>query len=207
MRSTIAVALALCSAGCDAGGGAGGGSCGSFDACGGDLVGTWTVKDVCYDPTGLQSDEPACSNLLRSVETHASGSMTFSADGMISGDLTLSVDVHVVWTNACIGALSGNSAVNVASRCSALEDTYLARGTFERAACRVVGADCACALTSVPMMDTSSGLFMYSADGTAIVEPDGGVENSFCVDGDSLTVAFASTDGSISGVVSLTRAN
>src|SRR5688572_11549526 len=79
--SCIVLSYALLGA-CDGSDGAGndGGAavCAATDACGGDIVGTWSVEDACVietDFSALIGDQPACAGVVRSQEILLSGTL------------------------------------------------------------------------------------------------------------------------------------
>jgi len=206
--STIILALTCAMAGCksdssDAGGG--GGSCSAFKACGGDVVGTWNVKDVCFEDAlklfDAQLDEPECDGIVRSVDPQASGTYAFSKDGIASSDLTLQLDIDMLWTGACLSAIAGGASVDLNAACSAIERSNSMQAEFEGGACNVKGNACACLITSMPKTVTSSG--GYKVEGKNLVDVMASDSAPFCVAGDTLTLSV--TSSSITGQIILVR--
>ena len=205
---TIILAIAYAASGCesdssDAAGG--GGSCGAFKACGGDVVGTWNVKEVCFEDAlklfDTQLSEPECDEVVRSVEPQVSGTYVFGKDGIGSTDISMQFDIDMLWTNACISAIAGGASIDLDATCKSLEDTYSMQAEFEGASCNVKGNGCACLITSAPMTVTSSG--QYKVQGTALVDVMAGDSDPFCVAGDTLTLSV--TSSSISGQIIMVR--
>src|SRR5437762_2423733 len=98
-RALVLFATAGVLAGC---GGSGGDrtACGDFDACGGDVTGTWSVQALCGTET---VSIPGCSSevtlALDGIE--ASGTRTFNADMTFAEDSRLSGFAVMHWPNAC----------------------------------------------------------------------------------------------------------
>jgi hypothetical protein len=206
--STVILALTCAIAGCesdssDAAGG--GGGCSAFKACGGDIVGTWSVEDVCFEDAAAlfegQLSDPECDGTFRGVDAHASGTYAFSKDGVASSDITIQLDLDTVWSKSCLSAIAGSAIVDLAATCRSVERTYSMVAEFEGASCSVKGSACACLITSTPMNVTSSG--QYKVEGKELVDVVDGDSNPFCVAGDTLTLSI--TSSSLSGQIILTR--
>jgi hypothetical protein len=187
------------------GDGSGGGSCSAFEACGGDVVGTWNVKDVCYEGFlklfDAELEEPECDGTFRSVDAQVSGTYTFSKDGTLSQDLTLQVDIDTLWSKSCLSAIAGGASVDIDATCKSLENTYSMQAEFEGASCSVKGSACACLITSTPMAEMSSGA--YKVQGKNLVDVMDGDSTPFCVAGDTLTLS--ATSSSLNGQIILVR--
>jgi hypothetical protein len=192
------------------GSGCGGGSdsnpaCGKFTACGGDVAGSWTVEGVCFENLGsILTDalmEPACANVLRDDNVHASGSYGFNKDGTLMTDLSVSIELDTLFTAACFSAIAGQSVVVDASVCSRLESTYQQQGAFSKASCGLEKGGCACKLTSKAMSSMGSGT--YKVDGKALQDASG--DSPFCVEPDSGTLRISITEGGLTGTVLLKR--
>ena len=181
-----------------------GASCQPLQACGGKLDGTWHATSLCYDIDSLmdqQPSDPACQDLIRRFDAHASGTITFS-DGKMTDDLTISIDVEAVWTADCLRAVAGTSAVNAQQTCLDIESSYQTGGVFQSASCSVMGTDCVCRAQSAPTMDMTSGA--YNVQGNDLVD-ESGARSPYCVQGNTLTMGFMASDGSISGQFVLSR--
>lgn len=206
-----AVALSLVSCKTDDGEGASlsAGSCGGFMACGGDVLGIWTLQDICLDNAAayfrMELDEPACAGVFRGVDARVSGTVVFMANGTGMSTGTMSVDMDTLWSVACLRALTQVSNIDIASACSVLETEYSNNAEFEGAACMVEGAACACLITSAPRSITSSGGFRVEGD--QILDTTAGVPDDspepFCVAGNTLTVAM--NGNGLTGQLTLSR--
>ena len=206
LRLTLTLLIATCTlaaCGDDDSSPGGGGDCGSFSACGGDLVGDWEVQDVCFEnPEALFTgavDEPACDDAFRGLDVDASGSYSFGDDGNGSSSVTLSMTIDTRWTEACISAIANGAEVDINEACDALQTEYMGQAEFEAADCSVSGTACNCLLTAAER--TVTGMGTYRVQGNALVDADG--NNPFCVEGDTLTLSI-SAEG-LTGHVVLTR--
>jgi hypothetical protein len=178
-------------------------SCEAFTACGGDVVGSWTLTGVCID--GLEdmfadiADQPGCEDFFGAFRASANGEFTFSEDGMASvegSSFTFQIDVKV--TSACVKGLGGANATLDSARCDMMESSQANRDSqsIAGATCSFGGGACNCKVASVPMPLGGNG--PYEVQGNDLIQ--GGDTNPFCVDGDRLTVrtsAGAGTDGTL----------
>src|SRR5262245_44254909 len=80
-------------------------------SCGGDVVGTWNVDSFCISfvesPIGIE--EPECQDILRGFGANADGTLTFTAEGMATSNLTLQFVIDIGLTDACSQALGGTN--------------------------------------------------------------------------------------------------
>lgn len=190
-RSLRAVAIVLCcvAGACkDDGGGSGAGACTAPAACGGDVQGLWSFESICLenaaDIAGMQVDEPACSNLIVGIDVDVFGTMTFDGANATT-DAEMTLDMHAVWTKACIEAVAGISNVDVAATCANLDMEYGTNPAFTGGSCSVAGQTCDC---TVSITRDMSAVYGYTLDGSEIVEPDG-ERSSYCVEGETMSMS------------------
>jgi hypothetical protein len=181
------VSLGGCNGGDADGTDGGAGACEATEPCGGDIVGTWSVEDACVietDYTALIGDQPACADVVRSQEILLSGTLAFSAEGEMTADLVNTKNVHIVWSRACLEALSGAS-VDLPLTCERMNVAgQPAQGTALNANdCHLAGDACDCMVTiEAPNMVTHG----YSIEGDTLLYP-GDQRATFCVRGDMLS--------------------
>jgi hypothetical protein len=117
------MAVAACLTACggdDEGGGDNGdlGACGQLSGCGGDLIGTWTIDGACTDnliqALGSAANKPECAGLIAETLTDATGTFTFS-EVTSSTAATISFDVTVRYTAACVTAIADGASVDFAA--------------------------------------------------------------------------------------------
>jgi hypothetical protein len=163
---SLGALLALCASalGCDDGSGSAalGQSCPAFRACGGNLVGAWTLQDLCYGKSLKQAASDmfgsACADELQSYAVHWSAAFTFNGDGTDSGEVgQISIGESLLVTQACVNAIAntlGADPIPVSQFCSNLESNSQRQGG--KASCHASAGSCACDISivssqSVPM--------------------------------------------------------
>lgn len=159
--------------------------CEPFEACGGDVVGSWQVAAVCFENPALflpATSEPACQDVVRKAHARAAGRYEFGEDGVQTVDLRLELDLDTLWTDACVAALSGDDTLTAAGLCEGLEQQYADQSDIASASCELEGDDCACLLTTAEMFEMSHG--DYSVEGDAIGS------SPYCVEGDTLRLSM-----------------
>jgi hypothetical protein len=204
----LVLGLVCAAGGCngdgDGDGEGGAGSCGPTMACGGDVVGEWTVQDACIDADDLfqtELSEPECADVIRGVDVSATGTYTFAADGNGSSEITLNLDVDALWSEACLSALADGASIDLEASCTNIERNYLESQEFSGAACNVEGNACACLATAVPR--TIQGAGRYRVEGDQLINEENGDADLFCVEGETLTIW--TTDGETRGTLTLMR--
>ena len=184
----------------------GSGSCAKFTACGGDVVGRWTVEDVCFENPGVlfpnSGDQPDCSDALDDFKAHASGSYTYNADLSYTSEVTINYDLDVKLTSKCINAIAGSTVAIDSAFCGMLEAQYKGQTSqFTAATCKLDAGGCDCKLKASDSNSTSSGT--YHINGNQLVDETGNANDPFCVEGDALTISHSA--GGLTGTISLKR--
>jgi hypothetical protein len=179
-------------------GSAGGGSrsCDTFKACGGDPVGEWTVKDVCFDNPGEVLAETlggTCASAFKSTEVKGSGTYAIGADMQASSMITLTATTILGFNDACVKSLGLTGTA--AAECEDLEVQFKANKDFSSATCAASGALCDCTLETTTKI-TEAGA--YTIAGNTITVK--GLEQAFCASGNTLTIQ-ADIDGAEGSVV------
>jgi hypothetical protein len=186
-RAWIVLGCALLG-GCNGGGG-GGAVCEPTEPCGGDIVGTWSVEGSCVIETDLSAligDQPACADIVHSQEIIMSGTLAFSAEGEMTASLLNTKNVHIVWSRACLEALS-EASVDLPLLC---ERMRVAGPPAAQDApvfvtdCRLAGDACDCMVTTeTPNMATHG----YAIEGGDTLVYPGDQRATYCVQGDVLS--------------------
>jgi hypothetical protein len=191
-RAWIVLACALLG-GCDAGDGGGNddgaGRCEATEPCGGDIVGRWSVEDSCVIETDLSAligDQPACADIVQSQEIILSGTLAFSAEGEMTASLLNTKNVHIVWSRACLEALS-EASVDLPLICERMRvaGPPPAQGASDFVAdCRLASDACDCMVTTeTPNMATHG----YAIEGGDTLVYPGDQRATYCVQGDVLS--------------------
>lgn len=176
-------------------------TCGTLNACGGDLDGTWVVEDTCSE-TDLEAEANAefelpadCGDVVRSVTVELAGTMTFDS-GTETGELTTTIVKDYFYSADCIAALGSEASAAV---CASLRDGVV-EGNMQSAECEYVRSGCSCNTTyedQVTLAETYS-----VSDGTIRFGQDDSTAD-YCVVGDTLTMRNEEADPP--GVVTLRR--
>lgn len=161
-----------------------------FSACGGDVVGTWEVADICienperiFSLTGLPSQ---CSDIIGDLDSRPEGEFIFEEDGTGEADVTIVVDIEMTLTEKCVSALAGGQEVSLSpSVCSAMESAFSGESEFEGGSCEAATNACVCIITSNEIAVASGG--DYQVDGDRISSGSGAGE-PFCVTGNKLQI-------------------
>ena len=159
--------------------------CKPFEACGGDVVGSWRVAAVCFENPAVflpATSEPDCADVVREAHARAAGRYEYGEDGTQTVDLRLELDLDTLWTDACVATLSGDDTVTAAGLCDGLEQQYADQSDIATASCELEGDDCACLLSTARMTEMSEG--DYSVKGDAVGS------SPFCVEGDTLRLSM-----------------
>jgi hypothetical protein len=159
--------------------------CEPFEACGGDVVGSWKVAAVCFENPALflpATAEPDCADVVREAHARAAGRYQFSEDGKQTVDLRLELDLDTLWTDACVATLSGDDTTTAAGLCEGLEQQYADQSDIASASCELDGDDCACLLSTVRMSEANRGNY--------VVEGDAIGSSPYCVEGDTLRLSM-----------------
>jgi hypothetical protein len=174
-----------------------------FAACGGDVVGSWKVRTVCFD--GVQAilpalSEPECSDAVRTVSTRAAGSYRFDDDGSAATNVGIALDLDTLWTDACVQALTGDPSSTASAVCNDLEGEYNSNPGIETAACRNESSGCSCKITSTSSSVHSSGNYVLVDDA---IDNGSGAPDPYCVDGDVMRISVS--ESGLTGVIVLSR--
>lgn len=177
--------------GVDAGGGGGVCPVTGFTACGGELSGTWSIREFCpADPEAAAalfehpfSDTPECAdrtmNTVDGVLVHT-GTIAFDGTNV---QMNITEEAHVTYgfTSACLAAVYAKSTAQEAC------DELGSRGTVT---CTFVADFCTC--SGVVPGEPSSDSVPYTLTDATTVSIDG-VSAAYCVDeaGTGLTLDFA----------------
>ena len=175
--------------GSSAGGTGGGGTCSGAAPCGGALDGTWQMDSVCTGDltpaTRAQLGLPAeCSDSLESVSIDSMrGTLTYSV-GTESSDLTMTLTMQLLFTQACLNAMAGTPVTLNASTCTSMQQSLASSGKYSTATCSYSSAACRCVVSGDQSSTNSTA---YTVAGDSIVYTDGSDPVSYCVSGTTLT--------------------
>jgi hypothetical protein len=183
--------------------------CAAPPACGGDLVGTWSVSSACLDVdlTKYTSDCPSSSAHAMDYKIDATLIYLDDLSYRLSGTLKGSVTVTLPAT--CLTPPNG-----VQITCAQLEPALLASGNYESVTCAVATSGCICKLVvnTVTLFDV--GTYSATARGLFTQTSQTGASEvvHYCVTGDGTMALFPvplaaklARQGVTSGSLTLTR--
>ena len=191
-----AVASAPLLLGC--GGDGTGSQCGGNSSCGGNVVGSWDISELCFQQAasmvsgscpGAQID---ASGLRESGTIAFQGDLTYSSTAVISGSIT-----EIIPTT-CFS--SGGITPSCDQLNSLLQTFVQGDMSFSSASCQNAQGGCACTFQLSPQTNTETG--SYSTAGAVLTTlPNSGTASSasYCVQGSTMTVADMNMAG-MSGV-------
>ena len=181
----------------------GGGSCSNVPACGGDVVGTWTVTSSCLSVAG-QMDMAvvglSCTSATVTGSLQVTGTWTANANGTYSDNTTTSGNEHLTLPAACL-RVSG-----VTITCDRIGAVLLAAGYASVICTSAASGGCTCSATvnqngwmAVVSPDVSTS-GEYTTSGT-VVTLDSEAKYSFCASGNQLNMTPQGTSPTAGTVV------
>jgi hypothetical protein len=197
-------------------------NCGTFHACGGDPIGSWSLQDLCYDQdlkqAAIDQFGPDCADEVQSYAFHGALTVTFDKSTFRSelGDLWAEESLRI--TQKCLDAIArstgSNQTIPLEQYCPKLEARYNQGGID--ASCGLSGGACSCDLTIQTASDNHTATGQYSQMGNSLIldgsllmgdlatgggaigDAGAGVDpnaHPFCVENDRLSLSFEIPDG------------
>jgi hypothetical protein len=155
----------------------------TFQACGGDVLGRWELRDYCFTETGSSGwyeDCPESTSGL--IEYEGTVTYEFAADGTLTvQDAMSSTIVYRVPTSCPDVSCSGLQ--------EAMQSAIVESGDQGTTSCSVLGPTCTC---TVRRSANATITQQYEISGTelVIVDPSGrSAAVPYCVDGDTLVMS------------------
>jgi hypothetical protein len=196
------------SSGSGTGGGSGGtGICSNGSACGGSVIGTWTVASSCLslgsanlDITNAGLDPRSCNNVTLSGTLDVTGTWTANADGTYVDGTTTTGSAHIVLPAGCL-MISGTTTT-----CARVGSPLSGLGFSDVTCTDAAGGGCDCTATvqqsGTPgvMSVNASASGNYTASGN-MVTLDGAIQYASCVSGNMMTWTPQTTSPVTSGSV------
>jgi hypothetical protein len=175
-----------------------GSQCGGSSSCGGNVVGSWDISELCFqNATAMVSGSCPAAQIdasgLRETGTIAfQGDLTYASTGVISGSIT-----EIIPTSC----LSSGGISPSCDQLNGLLQTFVQSDmSFSSASCQNAQGGCACTFQLSPQTTTETGT--YSTAGSVLTtQPSSGTAStaSYCVQGSTMTVAEMNMTG-MSGV-------
>jgi hypothetical protein len=175
--------LAACS-------GSDGASCSSFSACGGDVVGTWTLDSFCDTEKTIPNTSDCPGAVLAITSSAATGKVTFNADGTDATDVQITIGESGKFPAACYTA---QDCSNAQTAVNSTGDGQTTTGTCSYSAT----SGCSCSVKIVSDSNTTGTYQISKSNITLLTDGDTGTPDAdtFCVSGNTLSVRSTNTDG------------
>jgi hypothetical protein len=173
LATWAAIALGACGGGDE--------MCSSVTACGGDVVGTWTITSDCTPPSERYLAGHCDTGYA--VGPPSRGTFTFGPDLTFTSDITLSGVELDTWAPACFPT----------EQCAQLQGLLSRQANIISASC-TRGVSCTCRIESDPVSATNAGTYTTTPEGLLTVTyKDGNLssvgEYDYCAKGKTLTVS------------------
>ena len=172
------------------------GACKPVAACGGNIVGTWSVSQLCAADL-VPTTDASCPNSTATISgVTESGTYTFNADN------TTVDNVHATFTETANFPSSCFTEV----QCTQLQSAFSAEPDLSSASCMYATATgCSCVL-AVDTQSTAMGTYQVSGGTLTIVASAGATPetDTFCVSGNTLTIQNINANGGVS-TITLTK--
>ncbi len=191
------------------GAGGSGGTCNNAPACGGAIVGKWSVTSSCVSADAASMVSMSCPTETASASGFAiKGSVTYNADLTYSKNTTTSGNVVITLPASCV--VHDGGTVTCDELAQALKGATMM--TYQSITC--VGADsgCRCTFVLVDQASMETGTYSTTPAGLLTETATGGKpdESDYCVKGKTLTLSphagsAMAGQASISGTVTLTK--
>ena len=160
-----------------------GGGCGNVQPCGGDLVGTWAITQICLGP--IMGDPSCPGDTVSNASATENGTLAFASGGTYTANVSITLMYTEMTPVACIDP----------STCADLPAIYAASG----AAASCTGTStCTCSIAAAAPSSAEAGT--YAASGTSVtVTPAGGTARSmgYCVQGNSVHFLHFNSSGQV----------
>jgi hypothetical protein len=171
-----------------AGCGGGSGVCGG-GACGGNLVGTWSLTSQC-NSTNQPTPTTGCTDTVDSSRIKETGTVTFNRNGTYSTSISISGSASETISAQCLSSTTCDNENTVLMQ-------EVTAGQLSSASCTAVASGCFCQFVYVSQTLTNTGT--YATAGSSVTTMTTGSTSSststYCVLGSTLTVSSMSMAG------------
>jgi hypothetical protein len=178
LASAVGGLVALVATGC----GSSGGTCGNTAACGGNVVGTWTITSSCVSASASMVDTGCPTATASASNLTIDGSFTYNADGSYTSTASVSGSVRVSLPQSCL--TSNGVTITCDQVNQALQNDPTAGVTLSCTG----SLSCTCTETISNETSTETGTYTTAA-GVVTQTPAGGTasESDYCVKGTTMT--------------------
>ena len=201
VASVVGLFVALAVPGC----GSSGGTCSNTAACGGAIVGTWTITSSCVSESASMLDSQCPSATARSSGLTITGNVTYNADGTYSSTSAVSGTIDVTLPPSCL------TTNGVTLTCDQLNQLFQANPTAGVTLNCTGSSSCTCTETIAGQTSSETGTYTTTAAGLLTDTPTGGTTSltDYCVKGTTMTqsphAGSAMMGQTVSGTITLTK--
>lgn len=199
--SVVGLFAALAPLGC----GSSGGTCANTAACGGAVVGTWTITSSCVSESASMLDSQCPTATASSSGLTITGSITYNADGTYASTSTVSGTIHVTLPPSCL------TSNGVTLTCNQINQLFQSNPTPGVTLNCTGSTSCDCRETLSAQTSSETGTYTTTAAGLLTDTPTGGTasETDYCVKGTTMTqsphAGSAMMGQTVSGTITLTK--
>jgi hypothetical protein len=201
MMSVTGLLVALAAPGC----GSSGGTCSNTAACGGAVVGTWTITSSCVSESASMLDGQCPTATASGSNLTITGNITYNADGTYSSTTTASGSVNVNLPASCL------TTNGVTLTCEQLNQAFQSNPTPGVTLNCTGTSSCACTETLASQTSSEAGTYTTTAAGLLTDTPTGGTvsQTDYCVKGTTMTqsphAGSTMMGPTINGTITLTK--
>lgn len=178
LASGVGLLMTFMATGC----GSSGGTCGNTAACGGDIVGTWTITSSCVSASASMVDSSCPTAPGTSSNVTITGSITYNADGSYTSTSTIGGTVQVYLPQSCL------TSSGVTITCDQVNQAFQSDPTPGLTLNCTGSSGCTCTETISDQSSTETGTYTTAA-GVVTQTATGGTasETDYCVKGTTMT--------------------
>jgi hypothetical protein len=163
----------------------------AFTPCGGDITGTWEIRDTCHEPLPALGLWAAwCPGAVADATLDANAIIEIDDTMIRFGAMTIMYDGDVLFQEQCLA----DRPID----CVGLEQE-LDQEPDVVATCVEEGADCRCRITAVTIEPASA--VDYATEGTEVLLEDGSERFSYCVSGKEMIWQAPNDDSPVTHVI------
>jgi len=161
-----------------------------FEACGGNVVGTWNVTGVCAK--GTTELEDICPDAVAEIDLQLSGTATFESDGTRTTNFTSKATITYTLSADCLSEITEGMPPASCDDLSKEADPEEEKGPTTCSGDPEVS--CTCVEEGLEKTETKTGGYEIDGKSITMISEDGDEDVlEFCVDGDE--ARFQQTDG------------
>jgi hypothetical protein len=183
-------------------------ACQGAGACGGNIVGSWTIASSCLDVDVSGAVPDYCPTATaQPMGIQLTGTLTYNANLTYSKKTTLNGKIIITFPASCLTSADGGAALT----CAQLATQLMLDPTYTSVGCAAAGTGCACTSTLAPQSQTKTGMYTTTSAGL-LTEAEAGhtspVVSDYCIKSDTLTTSIHSMSMGMmtaTGVITATR--